>query len=65
MSPAICQPLPRPLFPALSARVLKESLGVVSVTLLFALLALSLIYWAAPEAIQEATPRLPVYALFP
>lgn len=65
MSPAICEPLPSPLFPALSARVLRESLGVISTTLLAALVVLSLTFWTTPEAIQEATLRLPDYALFP
>ena len=64
MSPTLFEPLPRPLFPALSARVLKESLGVISATLLAALFALSLTFWAAPEAISDATARLPAYGLF-
>ena len=65
MSLAICEPLTQPLFPAFSARVLKESLSVISATLALALFALTLAFWTAPEAIQEATPRLPIYALFP
>ena len=65
MSPAICEPLAQRLFPALSARVLKESLGVISATLALALFALTFAFWTAPEAIQEATSRLPVYAFFP
>ncbi len=65
MSPAICEPLPRPLFPALSARVLKESVSVVSATLVVSLVALGLAFWTSPEVIQEATARLPVYAIFP
>ena len=64
MTSDLYQPIPNVLFPALSAKVVRESFGVISATLAAALLVLCLALWSAPEAIRDGTPDVPTHYLF-
>ena len=64
MTSDLYQPISNALFPALTAKVIRESIGVIAATLAAALLVLSLTLWSSPETVRDGTPAVPTHFLF-